>query len=653
MSVWNLTGSMSQVRAGHTATLLGNGKVLVTGGYDENSDGLATCELYDPATGLFTSTGAMQQVRYYHVAILLNNGKVLVTGGFDATDGDSLTAELYDPGTGLWAFTGNFLGARAFHSTVLLPNGKVLLAGADGTTTSTHLYDPDTGLWTPTGSLAIQQSYPGAALLDSNQVLIAGGQFGSKKTELYNITAGTWAFTGDLNQSSNNIPPLIVLANGKALLMGGYALGTILSRAELYDPVATTWSLTGAMAGTRYLHTATLMDDGTVLVTGGNPEGGLDAQASCELYDSGTGVWTAFASMNYSRSEHTATRLADGSILVTGGISEETGTDPTSTAEIFPIGPATCREATALYILGTGWPILYDILTDPVEEIVINVEKKIVRPGTQRPVTGGFVDIYAIDKYRSIQISSSIDLDALAHRLPETFEQTLNLNLPPLLLSVAAAYSRDTSRAIHINTGFGSANVKSTVRGKIVTTVQDGYRGPAVATVHRTFMFGPPIATQTPSPLIITPASGTAYITTRHSAKSASLGTTGGFAYVELSEDNSEAQDTLDISGILTGSLGVNSGSGALLVDCNALAARGSVFAQDKGIIVTSDLWTAVNEARVSAQAELILNLRPSCPRFLTPGTTFLHTAGVEKWRFGLYVQTLIYVTIPEPCVES
>ncbi len=87
-------GSLVTGRISHTATLLPNGKVLATGGQDNNSGALASAELYDPASGTWTATGSLATARYFHTATLLPNGKVLVAGGLG--DFDFLaSAELY------------------------------------------------------------------------------------------------------------------------------------------------------------------------------------------------------------------------------------------------------------------------------------------------------------------------------------------------------------------------------------------------------------------------------------------------------------------------------------------------------------------------------------------------------------------------------
>ena len=121
---------MLEIRGGSTATLLADGRVLVTGG----GGGFvvrSSAELYDPATGLWSAAGSMTEIRATHTATLLPDGKVLVAGGANGI-GDkhvTSTAELYDPATRLWTPTGSLALPRKFHMATLLLDGRVLVTG--------------------------------------------------------------------------------------------------------------------------------------------------------------------------------------------------------------------------------------------------------------------------------------------------------------------------------------------------------------------------------------------------------------------------------------------------------------------------------------------------------------------------------------------
>ncbi len=107
-----------------------------------------------------------------------------------------------------------------------------------------------------------------------------------------------------------------LLNNGKVLVVGGW--DGPLATAELYDPTKGTWSGTGSMAVGRNLHTATLLNDGTVLVAGG----GFQSLATAEIYDPIKGTWSSAGSMATARKGHTATLLPNDTVLVTGGYDQ-------------------------------------------------------------------------------------------------------------------------------------------------------------------------------------------------------------------------------------------------------------------------------------------------------------------------------------------
>lgn len=193
----------------------------------------------------FVPTGNMSVARAQHTATLLNNGQVLVTSGQGSNDPAS--ADLYDPSTGTFTPTSHMSTSRFGDTATLLSNGKVLFTGGSTQTQSSvasaELYDPTTGTFAATGNMTTPRVQHTATLLGNGKVLIAGGRN-------YNV-----GITGERDLNS----------------------------AELYDPNTGTFTATGNMTVSHFGHTATLLNNGTVLIAGGGGQS-PSFQTSAELY---------------------------------------------------------------------------------------------------------------------------------------------------------------------------------------------------------------------------------------------------------------------------------------------------------------------------------------------------------------------------------
>ncbi len=262
------TGDMSVARAGHTATLLSHGDVLLTGGGVTSS-----AELYQPATGRFISAGNLNVERERHAATLLKNGKVLITGG--SVSSPSAVAELFDPTTRTFRTTGEMKSPRAAHTATLLTDGRVLIAGgrssAGAVLASAEMYDPESNIFVAAGNMSSKRYKHSATLLHDGKVLIAGGSDerdwnGQRRSaEIFDPDTNKFTAASGMHRPRFKFTGAVTASrDGKVVVAGAGR------RVEIYDPSRGRFSVGGGSLERAWYYAASAtLRDGRVLISGG------------------------------------------------------------------------------------------------------------------------------------------------------------------------------------------------------------------------------------------------------------------------------------------------------------------------------------------------------------------------------------------------
>jgi hypothetical protein len=233
--------------------------------------------------------------------------------------------------SGTFAATGNMSVPRQDHTATLLQNGKVLIAGGasgyNGTVwATTELYDPATGIFTATGNMTTPRLNHTATLLPDGKVLIAGGQTNTQyhppsalhSAELYDPSTGTFTATADMARKRGDHSATL-LEDGTVLIAGGYdfnGANISISGAEIYDPVKGTFTATGNMTTGRAGLSAVLLPSGGVFITAGH-DGDEGPITRVEIYDPYTGAFSLAGDTGFpSSGPEIISVLPNGKVLI-------------------------------------------------------------------------------------------------------------------------------------------------------------------------------------------------------------------------------------------------------------------------------------------------------------------------------------------------
>ena len=341
---WQTVAGLSVARAGATGTILPNGHVLIVGGVaDTTVAGTATSsvEIYDPTKQTFSAGPSLSIGRAGHTATVLPDGRVLVIGGYGQLGSRSTSSvEIYDPATNQWSTAAPMTYGRSGHAAVLLADGRVMVIGGGaypaagisphGSAAATlppEIYDPAHDAWTTVAAQRFDRPVdPTATLLQNGRVLVVGGQYmwnspdeDTERSEVYDVARNQWTDVApDPRFPARQFQTATLLPDGRVLIAGGMIDLQPTAAAALYDPATNSWLEVARMNHARCGQGAALLLGNRVVVIGSACW--TSSSATVEEFDPISAHWYDVAALHGARGGAVTVILLDGTVLSAGGV---------------------------------------------------------------------------------------------------------------------------------------------------------------------------------------------------------------------------------------------------------------------------------------------------------------------------------------------
>ena len=380
---------LAEPRFSHDATLLDDGRVLVSGGFTgffENDELSGVSSLsyqvydpltatwtfmgpttsYDPLTAILTVTDQSNPTASDIPELAPNTPPTRLPDGRLVSVADLGSRNMNDPFSALAVFDGETNGwtrlanvptDRSSTGVIALNDGRMLVVGGMAITRTSspsnsnaypetldivEAYDPDSGKWQTLEPINRPVAQQTLVPMGDGRVMSVGGfnelgnMVGTDRAEIFNPKTNIWTLTESMSNSRIS-PEAIALKDGRVLVTGGMFPSTDSPVSETYDPTLGEWAETGTMSQHRSSHTLTLLHDNRVLAVGGiGPQGKDDyiLHSTTEIFDPATNTWSPGPEMSQPRWGHSATLMPDGKVFIVGGVSERNGEAyPTQTVE--------------------------------------------------------------------------------------------------------------------------------------------------------------------------------------------------------------------------------------------------------------------------------------------------------------------------------